>query len=81
MDIAQSSEMEPADSRFTQLCEDACTIIETGRAHVCRAINTAMVYSYYELGRRIVEEEQGRAARAGYGSRLLENLAIALTGC
>lgn len=53
--------------------------IDAGRKHAYRAVNTAMVYSYYELGRRIVEEEQGGAARAGYGKQVIVRLSEMLT--
>ncbi len=79
MAIAKNTGATPDGADFTQLCEDACAIIEAGRNHAYRAANTAMVYSYYELGRRIVEEEQGGSARASYGSKLLDTLAAALT--
>ncbi len=33
-------------------------ILKTARKNVKTAVNLAMVYSYYEVGRMIVEEEQ-----------------------
>lgn len=36
--------------------------------------NQIMVRTYWEIGRRIIEEEQNGQARAGYGTRLLEHL-------
>lgn len=39
----------------------------------------AMVYAYYEVGRRIVEEEQAGGARAEYGQRILAGLSEYLT--
>ncbi len=38
-----------------------------------------MTASYWEIGRRIVESEQGGAQRAGYGEALIERLAVDLT--
>lgn len=66
-------------TRFEQLREDAFAIIEAGRSSAYRAVNVAMVYSYYELGRLIVEEEQGGSARASYGKELLARLSSSLT--
>jgi hypothetical protein len=37
-----------------------------------------MVDAYWQIGRRILEEEQGREIRAEYGSQLIRNLARAL---
>lgn len=38
-----------------------------------------MVYAYYEIGRKIVEEEQNGENRAAYGKRLLKKLSKFLT--
>ena len=43
------------------------------------AINVAMVYTYYEIGRRIVEQEQKGENRAEYGKEVLKQLSTALT--
>lgn len=44
------------------------------------AVNLAMVYAYYEVGRMIVEEEQNGKNRAAYGKQLLKELSNYLTG-
>jgi hypothetical protein len=41
---------------------------------VYAAANAAMVQAYWQIGRRIVEEEQGGATRAEYGTLLIRNL-------
>ena len=38
--------------------ERIAELLTRARAHVQTAINTTMVYTYYEIGRMIVEEEQ-----------------------
>ena len=43
------------------------------------AVNITMVYSYYEAGRMIVEEEQGGKERAAYGKYILKELSQRLT--
>ncbi|MDO4289805.1 MAG: PDDEXK nuclease domain-containing protein [Eggerthellaceae bacterium] len=78
-DIAKKSATGIEDAQLNRLCEDAFSIIEAGRKNAYRAVNVAMVYSYFELGRRIVEEEQNGSSRAGYGAKLLTRLAAALT--
>ena len=55
------------------------SLIEAARAKTVAAVNLAMVYTYYEVGRMIVEEEQGGKKRAGYGEKLLIDLARKLT--
>jgi hypothetical protein len=56
-------------------------LLETARRAVARSINAAMTATYWEIGRRIVEFEQGGAERAAYGDALLERLAKDLTQC
>jgi hypothetical protein len=44
-----------------------------------RTLNAFMTATYWEIGRRIVEFEQGGARRAGYGEEVLNRLAADLT--
>ena len=55
------------------------TLIIKAQQHVVRSANTAMVVTYWEIGRRIVEEEQKGSDRAEYGKFLLKDLAKVLT--
>lgn len=43
------------------------------------AINATMVQAYWQIGERIVQEEQNGKARAEYGKEVLKNLSIELT--
>ena len=43
------------------------------------AVNLAMVYAYFEIGRMIVEEEQHGENRAAYGTQLLKELSAYLS--
>lgn len=54
-------------------------LLETARRAVARSVNAAMTATYWEIGRRIVEFEQGGADRATYGDALIERLARDLT--
>jgi len=54
-------------------------ILEAARSTAYRAVNTAMVRAYWEIGRVIVEEEQKSLERAEYGKRLIRELAERLT--
>lgn len=60
---------------FVQISE----IIEQSRSMVKHTINTAMVQSYWQIGRLIVEFEQNGNARAEYGKAQLHNLSVQLT--
>ena len=43
------------------------------------SVNMAMVYSYYEAGRMIIDEEQNGSERAAYGKYILQELSRRLT--
>lgn len=49
------------------------------RSTIANTINTAMLQSYWEIGRRIVEEEQSYLSRAEYGTQLIKKLSVELT--
>lgn len=55
------------------------SLIEKSRKQVVKAINTAMVYTYYSVGQYIVEFEQGGNSRAEYGKGVLKRLSARLT--
>lgn len=46
-------------------------IIEKARQHVSKTVDVTMCVTYYEIGKMIVDEEQGGRARAKYGYKLL----------
>jgi len=62
-----------------QFVADLRRIIEAGRVRVAMAVNTSIVATYWEIGERIVREEQGGQARAGYGDHLLRRLGRVLS--
>ena len=55
------------------------TLLESARRISARAVNAVMTATYWEVGRRIVEFEQGGKKRAGYGEALLERLSADLS--
>ena len=54
-------------------------LLEAARRASARTVNAFMTATYWEVGRRIVEFEQGGAKRAEYGEQLLKRLADDLT--
>ena len=73
------SENVPTPSGFQQTYERIRAILSEARARAYRAINTAMVAAYWEIGRVIVEEEQRGQQRAEYGQGLVVELSQRLT--
>lgn len=63
----------------TDLAERIERLIAEARKRTVAAVNTAMVYTYYEIGRMIVEDEQQGEQRAEYGATMLKNVANRLT--
>jgi len=57
------------------LVSDIKSIIENGRNQAYAAINVSMLNTYWNVGRRIVEEEQHGEKRAEYGAEILIKLA------
>lgn len=61
------------------LFERVSSLIEESRKQVAKAVNTAMVYTYYGVGQYIVEYEQEGKERAAYGQEVLQRLSARLT--
>jgi predicted nuclease of restriction endonuclease-like (RecB) superfamily len=61
------------------LYESIKTIILQSRERVFRATNSALLESYWAIGKLIVEEEQNGNARAVYGKATIKNLSKQLT--
>ena len=57
------------------LIDDARAIIETARANAVRSVDFCRVQMYWNLGRRIFEEEQHGKERADYGAYIVKTLA------
>jgi predicted nuclease of restriction endonuclease-like (RecB) superfamily len=58
-----------------QLLSDARAIINAAREKAIRSVDSQRVLMYWNLGRRIFEEEQQGMERAEYGTRLIRGLA------
>lgn len=54
-------------------------VVYHARKHAYQAINAAMVEAYWQIGRRIVEEEQQGNERAAYGKEIIKSLSEELT--
>ena len=71
--------MNPENSTEAKLYAQIGELLTRARRRVVRRVNETMVVTYYEIGRIIVEHEQGGAERAAYGQGLLKNLSKRLT--
>lgn len=71
-----NNKLETTDQSYL---DTAVNTIRSAKAAAARSVNLAMVYAYFEIGRIIVEEEQGGNAPAGYRKQVLANVSERLT--
>ena len=58
---------------------DVCRIIDGGRHQAYAAVGQVGIMTFWNVGRRIVEEEQHGEIRAAYGTKLIKNLSEILS--
>ena len=64
---------------YQPVISDIKNLIAAGQNVAYNAANRAMIMTYWNIGKRIVEEEQSGAERAEYGKRLIPVLSAELT--
>jgi predicted nuclease of restriction endonuclease-like (RecB) superfamily len=57
----------------------AVQLVQDARLQVVKQTNSVMVFTYFQLGRLIVEQKQEGKARAGYGKETIHQLSERLT--
>jgi hypothetical protein len=67
--------LQPYQGLVTQIGE----LLQNARAQAGKAVNTILVQTYWQIGKHIVEFEQGGKDKAAYGSDLLNKLSKDLT--
>ncbi len=55
------------------------SLLQEARNKTVRAVNQTMVLTYFEIGKKIVEEEQAGKERAEYGKEIIKKLSLFLT--
>jgi predicted nuclease of restriction endonuclease-like (RecB) superfamily len=64
---------------YANLLLDVSRLLEHARQSAGRSVNAVMTATYWQIGRRIVEQEQQGSDRASYGEELVARLARDLT--
>jgi len=64
---------------YDGLLSGMVSLIKEARRVSARTVNAIITATYWEMGRRIVENEQSGRRRAGYGEALLKKLSADLT--
>lgn len=70
-----AKEIKHTNILFNRVAE----LLNLARKNMVRKVNQTMVYTYYEIGRIIVEDEQSGKERAEYGKQILKELSKKLT--
>lgn len=76
---SEEKKQEHSPDAADRLYRSVCRVIEQAHGFVSIAANTAMVKQNWEIGRLIVEDEQGGRRKAEYGKAQLASLADRLT--
>jgi predicted nuclease of restriction endonuclease-like (RecB) superfamily len=66
--------MPLSDNNDNTFYAEISAILKQARSKAYQAVNTVMVETYWQIGKRIVEQEQQGKSRAGYGDYLITNL-------
>ncbi|MBA3046489.1 MAG: DUF1016 domain-containing protein, partial [Euryarchaeota archaeon] len=66
--------IESAKKEYSSLIDSIGMLLEQGRKQAYRAIDSILVKTYWEIGKQVVEYEQGGREKAEYGSALLDTL-------
>lgn len=69
------SDVQINSNLFVKIAE----LIESSRKKIASAVNFTMVYTYFEIGKMIVEDEQKGYLRAEYAKSVLKELSVKLS--
>ena len=62
------------NAEYLKLIENIEKIVDEAKHNIAKSVNTSIVKAYWNIGRYIVEFEQGGSFKAKYGEALLTNL-------
>ena len=72
--MANQSSDARLSTEYRELLESVSALLQEGRRSAARTVNAILTTTYWLVGRRLVEFEQGGRERAAYGSELLKRL-------
>ncbi len=67
------------ETKESILLQEIRQVLDNARKQVAYSVNSAMVQAYWQVGKFIVEYEQGGQCRAEYGQNILKSLSERLT--
>lgn len=71
--------MKPQNNTGDKIYSHIEKLLSKARKEDVVQVNRTMVYTYYEIGRIIVENEQGGKGRAEYGKGILKGISKRLS--
>lgn len=78
-ELSKQESLEILIANEQQFYEDVRFILQRAREEAYNSANSIMTYAYWNVGRRIVEQEQYGDTKARYGSYLIKNLSEQLS--
>lgn len=75
----QNAIVQTPSAEYVGLIGDIAELLDAARHSAARSVNALMTATYWEIGRRIVEFEQGGKSKAQYGGEVIDQLASDLT--
>lgn len=76
---AKPDSLAAVSAGYDDVLASVVDVLEAARRTSARTVNAVMTAAYWEIGRRIVECEQGGKEQAEYGERLIQRLSDDLT--
>ena len=70
--VKQSAPVDLVD--YPTFLNGISELLESARRTAMRSVNAVMTAAYWEIGRRVVETDQGGDIRAEYGQQLIKRL-------
>ncbi|HZO87213.1 MAG TPA: PDDEXK nuclease domain-containing protein [Chthonomonadaceae bacterium] len=72
---AKSGALALSASDYAAFVSSIAALLENARRQVAQSLNAILTATYWEIGRRIVEFEQGGSHKAEYGDQVIDRLA------
>ncbi|MBU6512670.1 MAG: YhcG family protein [Betaproteobacteria bacterium] len=69
------TDLKPLSGDYNAFHADIVALLESARRTAARSVNALMTATYWAVGRRVVEFEQGGRERAAYGDAMIKRLA------
>jgi predicted nuclease of restriction endonuclease-like (RecB) superfamily len=71
--------VKPSNAAYLEFTKEISSVLEEARHQAVKTVSTFLTVAYWEIGRKIVEFEQGGEHKAIYGEELIDSLSRDLT--